>query len=147
MYTFIALMHLYKWIGGFVMASYRLHPKGNAQGKYELTVCAGYDINGKKIRQSKIVTIDPKLTENKKEKILDRLGWEFEEEVKAGMIGKDSIKFIDFTLNVWKPNYGEKCLEITTLTRYMEFLESRIFPKIRTFKIKRYYSTGLNEIL
>lgn len=59
------------------------------------------------------------------------------------MVGKDNIKFIDFVMNEWKPIYADKSLEITTLTRYMEFLTSRIFPAIRTSKIKRYYSTGI----
>lgn len=63
--------------------------------------------------------------------------------MKAGMVGKDNIKFIDFVMNEWKPIYADKNLEITTLTRYMEFLNSRIFPAIRTFKTKRYYSTGI----
>lgn len=71
----------------------------------------------------------------------------FEEEVKSGMVGKDTTKFMDFAMQVWKPNYADKHLEITTLTRYMEFLNSRIFPAIRTFKVKRYYTTSIDEVL
>lgn len=71
----------------------------------------------------------------------------FEEEIKKGMVGKDTIKFIDFVLDVWKPNYADKNLEITTLTRYMEFFDTRIFPKIRSFKVKRYYTSSIDEIL
>ncbi|MBQ6991785.1 MAG: hypothetical protein IJN50_02565 [Clostridia bacterium] len=63
------------------------------------------------------------------------------------MVGKDTIKFIDFVLDVWKPNYADKNLEITTLTRYMEFFDTRIFPKIRSFKVKRYYTPSIDEIL
>lgn len=131
------------------MASWRLHPKNNTQGRYEITVCSGYDISGKKIRKTKTFIIDPKLklSEKKKEKMLLEEGLKFEEEVKAGMVGKDSMKFIDFTLNVWKTNYAEKNLEITTLARYMEFLNDRIFPAIRTFKIEGYYTSGVDEIL
>ena len=114
------------------MASYRLHPKKTTQGRYEITVYSGYDINNTKIRNTKTVIIDPTLSEKKKKKLLEIEGMKFEEEVKSGIAGKDSVKFIDFALNVWKPNYAEKNLEITTLTRYMEFLNDRIFPAIRT---------------
>lgn len=103
----------------------------------------GYDINNKKIRKTKTVFIDPKLSDKKKQKLLEKECVLFEEEVKAGMVGKDNIKFMDFVLNEWKPNYADKNLEITTLTRYMEFLNSRIFPAIRTYKVKRYYSSSV----
>lgn len=92
----------------------------------------GYDINHKKIRTTKTIYIDPKLSEKRKKKLLETECLKFEEEVKNGMVGKDTTKFMDFTLQVWKPNYADKNLEITTLTRYMEFLNSRIFPAIRT---------------
>lgn len=116
-------------------------------GKYQLTVCCGYDVNNKKIRQTKTIQINPNLTEKKKEKILEKECVLFEEEVKAGVVGKDDIRFIDFVLKEWKPNYGDKNLEITTLTRYMEFFNSRIFPAIRSSEVKRYYSTSVNEVL
>lgn len=83
------------------------------------------------------------MTEKKKEKLLEKECVLFEEEVKQGIVGKDNIKFIDFVNNEWKPIYAEKNLEITTLTRYMEFLNSRIFPAIRTSKIKRYYTPSI----
>lgn len=129
------------------MASYRLHPKGNTQGRYEITVSNGYDINGKKIRRTKTVSIDQKLTEKKKQKLLEQECIKFEEEVKGSMTTKDTMRFMDFALQVWKPNYAEQHLAITTLTRYMEFLEDRIFPAIRSFKVKRCYTTSIDEIL
>lgn len=75
------------------------------------------------------------------------MAFEYEEEIKNGVVGKDTIKFKDFVLNVWKPNYADDNLQITTLARYMEFLESRIFLAIRTFTIERYYSTSIDEFL
>lgn len=83
------------------------------------------------------------MTEKKKQKLLEKECVLFEEEVKQGIVGKDNIKFIDFVNNEWKPIYAEKNLEITTLTRYMEFLNSRIFPAIRTSKIEGYYTPSI----
>lgn len=117
--------------------------KETKNGKYQLTVCMGYDVNNKKIRVTKTVQINPDLTEKKKRKLLEKECVLFEEEVKQGSVGKDNIKFIDFVNNEWKPVYADKNLEITTLTRYMEFLNSRIFPAIRSFKIERYYPSGI----
>lgn len=127
------------------IASYRLHPKDNTEGKYELTVSMGYDISGKKIRKTKIIKINPNLSEKRKTKLLEVECAKYEEEIKNGVAGKDDIKFIDFTLNEWKPNYADKNLALTTVTRYMEFLESRIFPAIGHLKLKDITPQVLNK--
>lgn len=94
-----------------------------------------------------MIQINPNLSEKRKIKLLEAECANFENDVKNGVAGKDDIKFMDFALNEWKPNYADKNLEITTLTRYMEFLNTRIFPAIRTSKIERYYTTGIKQIL
>ena len=90
-------------------------------------------LNGQKIRDTKMVRINPKLTEKQKKKILDKMALEYEMEVKSGTGNKGNIKFMDFTLNKWLLDYAEKAVADTTLSRYMDFLESRIFPAIRTY--------------
>lgn len=34
------------------MASYRLHPKNNTEGRYEITVCLGYDVKRKENKKN-----------------------------------------------------------------------------------------------
>ena len=57
-----------------------------AKGSYEITVYDGYNINGKKLRYTKTITIDPNLTTKQKEKLLQKETYEFEQQVSQGYI-------------------------------------------------------------
>ena len=111
------------------MASIRERSKGS----YEITVFNGYDVSGKKITVRKTVKDIPNLTRKQIEKRLGKIAYEFEMDVKDGLTQDGNIRFIDFTLDRWKKDYADNNVAVTTLSRYMEFLETRIFPAIRTY--------------
>ena len=92
-----------------------------AKGSYEITVYDGYNINGKKLRHTKTIQLDPNLTPKKKEKLLQDEVHDFEKEVKAGLYLKGNMKFKDFT-DKWLHDYAEKKLSPTTLDRYKTLL-------------------------
>ena len=56
------------------------------EGRYRITVSAGYDINGQKIRKHKTVTLDGKLPLKLQEKELQKLAAEFERQLKQANI-------------------------------------------------------------
>ncbi len=93
-----------------------------AKGSYEIRVCLGYDINGKKICKSKTWRADPNMTEKQLKKALAKAEFEFEEEVKNGQFLKGEVKFADFSKK-WLTDYAEPNLSPKTTERYRELLK------------------------
>ena len=105
-----------------------------AKGSYEITVYDGYNINGKKLRYTKTITIDPNLTTKQKEKLLQKETYEFEQQVKSGLYLKGNIRFKDFA-DKWLKEYARKKLSPTTLDRYITLLD-RINEAIGHIKLE-----------
>ena len=56
---------------------------------YRITVCCGYDINGKQIRRRMTYTPDEKMTAKQIEKEVQRQAVLFEEQCREGTVGTD----------------------------------------------------------
>ncbi len=64
---------------------------------YRITVCCGYDINGKQIRRRMTYTPDEKMTAKQIEKEVQRQAVLFEEQCNNGTVGTDGrMKLADF---------------------------------------------------
>ena len=112
-----------------------------ANGSYEITVCNGYSITGKKLRYIKTIIIDPNLTAKQKEKLLQKEMYEFEQQVKSGLYLNGNIRFKDFA-DKWLHDYARKKLSPTTLDRYITLLD-RINEAIGHIKLEDLRPTHL----
>lgn len=101
--------------------------RGN--NSYRITVSAGYDITGKKLRKHKTVTLDPKLTSKQIEKELNRQAVDFESQVSTGHVLDDNITLKDFT-DLWLEKYASIELQPKTVASYKMELDSKILPAI-----------------
>jgi len=117
-----------------------------SENSYRITVSDGYDINGKKIRKHKSVTIDPKLTPKQVEKELQRLSIEFENQVQTGQVIDNNISLYDFSKK-WLLEYVEKQLQPKTLVSYRSELESKILPALGHLKISKIQPIHILEFL
>ena len=57
----------------------------NRNGHYLVTICSGYDVYGKKIRNTRTFTPDPSRTKRQQEDDLKRFVRAFEEEIESGV--------------------------------------------------------------
>lgn len=96
------------------------------QGKgYLITVSAGSDLNGKRIRKYKTWTPPAGMTQRQIAKELQRQAVLFEDQVKAGAMQDSSIRFADF-LDLWLDQYAMKQLKVKTVSEY-----EKLFPAIK----------------
>ena len=97
---------------------------------YKIIVSNGYDVNGKKIRETTTFTPDQTITPKQQQKALEKFVFEFEERVKNGKYLKgEKITFKEFT-NRWLQEYANQQLELTTIADYTDLLEQMIIPAI-----------------
>ncbi len=119
------------------------HIQKRGDNSYRIIVSNGYDIKGKKIPAMKTVRLDPTLSPKKKESELSRLSAEFEQEVKNGLfLDGSKITFAEFSER-WMKDYAEQELELKTIKRYREMLDSRILPAMGHLKIAKVHPTHL----
>lgn len=98
------------------MASARKRGRG-----YEIRVCCGYDITGKRLEKYKRWYPEPDMTPKQIEKELERQKILFEEEVRNGTIQNGNIRFYDFAQQ-WMETYAKPKLAPKTVNRYEDFL-------------------------
>lgn len=104
-------------------------------GSYQITVSRGYDINGKKLLETKTFTPDPSLTPKKREKAVAEFAQQFESQVKNGfaMDGR-KITLKDFS-DRWLAEYAAVNLQPGTVTKYTEELNDKILPSLGHLKL------------
>jgi len=123
------------------MASIRQRSKNS----WQITVSNGYDSNGRKLIKQKSIKLDPALTPRQVEKEIDRLALEFEMQVEKGTyLDGAKMTFADF-VDRWLIDYAEKELELKTVFRYKEMLDSRIIPALGHIKLEKLQPTHLLE--
>lgn len=114
---------------------------------YKIEVSNGYDVNGKKIRETTTFVPDPSMTKKQQERALQKFAMEFEDKVKRGnCIEGDKITLAEFT-EKWFEDYAEGQLERTTLWRYRYVLDNNILPvmghlklsKIRPYDVQKFF--------
>lgn len=109
---------------------------------YELRVCCGYDITGKKLEKYKRWYPEYGMTPKQIEKELERQKVLFEEEVRSGTIQNGNIRFYDFSKQ-WMETYAEPTLTPKTVARYGEYLK-RINKAIGHIKLQDLTPLHLN---
>ena len=102
---------------------------------YRITVCCGYDINGKQIRRRMTYTPDEKMTAKQIEKEVQRQAVLFEEQCREGTVGTDGrMKLADYV-----PIYLENAkhrLSPVVYEKYCRMLDICIVPMLGHFKLK-----------
>lgn len=116
----------------------------NRNGHYLVTICSGYDIYGKKIRNTRTFTPDPSRTKKQQEGDLRRFVRAFEEEIESG-ISQDAhkITFKAFSER-WLAEYATN-LQPGTIAKYTQELESKIYPAIGHRKLSELKPTMLSS--
>lgn len=119
-----------------------IEKRGNT---YAIIVSAGYDVNGKKIREKTTFTPDPNMTEKQLQKALEKFTYDFEEKVKNGKFLKgEKITLKEFT-EYWIKEYANQQLEKTTLGAYKAELDQKIIPALGHLKIAKIKPTHLQS--
>lgn len=121
--------------------------EGKKGVSYKIEVSCGYDVSGKKLRQTTTFVPDSTMSRRQQEKALQKFAAEFEEKVKNGnRIEGDKITLAQFT-EEWMKTYAENQLEKTTVWRYRYVLDTCILPalghmklaKIRPYDVSRFF--------
>lgn len=111
---------------------------------YRITVCCGYDINGKQIRRRMTYTPDEKMTAKQIEKEVQRQAVLFEEQCNNGQVMNSNIKFADFANDWFKHKKND--LRPKTYARYLSMLP-RINAAIGHMRLERIQPTTLIDLL
>lgn len=97
---------------------------------YRIHVSNGYSSDGKKIVETVTWTPDSSRTEKQNQKALNDFVIDFERKVKSGKyLDGNKMRFSDFAM-LWKTEYAEKQLQITTLERNVYILEQIVNPEL-----------------
>ena len=124
-------------------------------GKYEIIVSLGYNVEHKKIIKTMTYTPEDNMTEKAAKKEAERQAVLFEEKVKNGEYGSQKIKLVDFINDIWFKEYM-KGKSPSTIYRY-EILTKLIISqlghlpldKIRPLhiqKFKNYLTTAKSNV-
>lgn len=116
-------------------------------GSYQITVCLGRDINGKKIRETTTFTPDPSLPARKKKKAVEAFAMEFEQKLENGYsMDAHRITLKDFS-DRWLAEYAEQNLQGRTYDSYVSELKYRILPSLGHMKLADIRPTTVNSFL
>ena len=114
---------------------------------YQVIVSNGYKTNGQKIRKKKSFKLDIYMTEKQRQKEIQKLAYEFEQEVINGDYLKGDIKFAEFA-EIFMTDHADKNLSPTTAKRYRLLLQ-RInlgighlaLNEIKPYHLMKFYDT------
>lgn len=116
------------------------------KNSYQIIVCNGEDVNGKRIEKTMTYHPDPKLTPKQLEKTLLKISMEFEEKVKTGnLFDGDKMTFSEF-YKKWYDEYGVLELEKTTLSVYNRYINLRVLPVLGNMKLSSIKAVHLNSL-
>lgn len=115
-------------------------------GNYKITVSNGRDINGKQIREYTLWEPEPEKTKRQNEKALELFALEFEKKVKKGAyLDGEKLKYADF-ITLWKRDYCETQMQVTTRERTYYELDARILPAIGHLKMAQIKPLHIQQI-
>ena len=103
---------------------------------YRIVVCTGYDNVGKKLKETKSITLDPNLTDLQKDKELNRLATLFEDEVLKGTYFEPSKYTVSDFITKWLEERGND-FENKTRYRYEGMLKGRINKALGHLKLEQ----------
>lgn len=119
---------------------------------FRITVSNGYDMQGKKIKQTATFTPDLSMTPKQQERAANKFALEFEEKVKTGgNFDGEKLSFEEFALK-WLEDKKEN-IAYNTYVNYKGQIENYMIPFLRGFKladikiphIENYYKSLVND--
>ncbi len=106
------------------------------ENSYRITVSLGYTPDGKKLKRTKTVKLDPGLTERQREKELQRQATLFEEAVQRGTYFEPSHFTVSTFAEKWIEEHG-KSLANKTKLRYEGILKGRVAKALGHLKLEQ----------
>lgn len=99
------------------------------KNSYRLVVEAGYDAQGKRIKRTKTIRVEEKLTPKKLKEYLELELAKFKMEVEAGeYIAPEKMTFAGF-VEEWKEKYAKRELSPKTFENYLIQINNRLIPE------------------
>ncbi len=106
--------------------------RGNS---YRITVSLGYDVFGKKIRETTTFTPDPKLTPKQEQKALEAFIYEFEKAARDGQLLSGRKITFQVYAEKWLKEYAVPQLQPGTLVRYEYEIKNKLLPALGHLKL------------
>ena len=106
------------------------------ENSYRITVSLGYTPDGKKLKRTKTIKLDPGLTERQREKELQRQAALFEEAVQRGTYFEPSSFTVSSFAEKWLNEHG-KSLANKTRLRYAGILRGRVAQALGHLKLEQ----------
>ena len=106
--------------------------RGNS---YRITVSLGYDVFGKKIRETTTFTPDPKLTPKQEKKALDAFIYEFEKAARDGQLLSGRKLTLQAYSEKWIKDYAKMQVQPATLVRYEYEIYNKLLPALGHLKL------------
>lgn len=104
---------------------------------YRIQVSNGYDVKGKKLRETISFVPDPNMTPKQQEKALEKFAFEFEQKVKNGKyLNGEKITLEEFAER-WIKEHAPQQIEATTLSGYKLQINQKILPALGHLKLSK----------
>lgn len=115
------------------------------ENSYRITVCTGYDIQGRQIRRKMTYVPKAKGSQAIKREV-SRAALLFEEQVKSGNVVDEKIKFFRF-YEVWREEWAKDHLSLRTFQDYCRYIEKKALPVIGTMYMDKITSTIMQNLI
>lgn len=99
-------------------------------GTYQITVYSGFNLNGRRKRETTTFTPPKELSPKKKEKVVQAFAVEFESRVKNGLVLAGEKTTLREFVDRWREEYAAQNLEPGTLERYNAEIDDKILPML-----------------
>lgn len=99
-------------------------------GTYQITVYSGFDLNGRRKRETTTFTPSKELSPKKKEKVVQAFAIEFENRVKNGLVLEGEKTTLREFVDRWREEYASQNLEPGTLEKYNAEIDDKILPML-----------------
>ena len=99
-------------------------------GTYQISVYSGFDLNGRRKRETTTFTPPQDLSPKKKEKAVQAFAIDFENRVKNGLILAGEKTTLREFVDRWREEYASQNLEPGTLEKYNAEIDDKILPML-----------------
>ena len=99
-------------------------------GTYQITVYSGFDLNGRRKRETTTFTPPKELSPKKKEKVEQAFAIEFENRVKNCLVLAGEKTTLREFVDRWRKEYASQNLEPGTLEKYNAEIDDKILPML-----------------
>lgn len=99
-------------------------------GTYQITVYSGFDLNGRRKRETTTFTPPKELSPKKKEKVVQAFAIDYENRVKNGLVLAGEKTTLREFVGRWREEYASQNLEPGTLEKYNAEIDDKILPML-----------------